>query len=157
MKTLLFILLSLGASAQSLENTTKIIYRSVGRDTVSVHFQPFGSAILTVKTTSETIDDAVEISGEHVLKIALDTLETITVKVDGIVNYRVVKNGVDVTPSVSIDSSLIKLKQLLISCEGVAVTQLTTAQVRALVALLMYREGIIDESLKVKKLKQILK
>lgn len=158
MKTLLFLLLSLSVSAQTLTNRNDvIIYKSVLKDTVTVSFTPVGEATLTVKTYGETIDDKVVISGQHVLEIALDTAETITVDVKGTVTYKVTKKVVDVTPAPVNDNSLSQIKSLLQSSEGVAVNQLTTTQVRALLALVLYREGIIDENLKVKKLKQIVK
>lgn len=139
-------------SAQ-LTTTPKLIFKSANRDTVSVVFTPSGAAILNVRTYSDVIDDNVRLEGIRQHDLFLDTAEAVIASATGTITYKVYRKGVDVTPAATADNSLTNIKALLASSVGIQAGSLTAAQVRAILAFIAYKEGILDETLTVKKLK----
>lgn len=131
----------------------KIIFKSVNRDTVSIVFTPSTTALLTVKTYNEIIDNNTVISGIHQLDIVLDTSEAVVAYSIGTIYYKIYRNGVDITPISADDNSLNNIKVLLSTCVGISGSNLTASQVRAILFYIGYKNGIFDETGVVKKLK----
>jgi hypothetical protein len=104
-----------------------------------------------VKSTQQVYDEGVELVGLRVLDIPLDSGEVIIAKGANIV-YQLTKNGAIVNYVPTTDNSLNNIKTLAQSAVGIAIGSLTTNQVRALLAVLLWKAGGIDESGRVKKL-----
>ena len=155
MRTLLLILLSISATAQ-ITTTPKIIFKASKADTISIvldNFEPSHKQLTITKYTG-VVYNALFI-GKDTLTVVLDSLEAVSAISSGLIDYSVISKGVDVTPFPIEDNSLTNVKALLQNCAGVQVALLTTTQVRHLLAYLLYKNGIIDENLKVKKITQI--
>jgi len=148
----IFIFLPFFAFGQNLSNTSQIIYKAQSTETIKAMFTPLveGSPIY-VKSTQQVYNDGAYLVGLQVLDIPLDSGEVIIAKGANIV-YQLTKNGSIVNYVPTTDNSLSNIRTLAQSAVGVAIGSLTTNQVRALLAVLLWREGGIDENGRVKKL-----
>jgi hypothetical protein len=152
MKLLILFLFPSVIFGQSLSNTSRIIYKAQATEVIRANFTPLieGSPVY-VKSTQQVYDEGVELVGLRVLDIPLDSGEVIIAKGANIV-YQLTKNGAIVHYVPTTDNSLNNIKTLAQSAVGIAIGSLTTNQVRALLAVLLWKAGGIDESGRVKKL-----
>lgn len=143
MKTLLFLLLSITATAQ-IGTTPKVIYRANKADTVTCAFSPSGAATLTVLADNEVIDDKVVLVGYRVHQFTLDSGSTIVAYGTGIIGYTVYRNGINVTQVAQQETTLQEIQAI--------VDGLTTAKLKRLIAFMVY-----EDRKALRKLKQAIK
>lgn len=148
---ILFILLPFSVFGQ-LTNTRQIIYKAQATEVITASFSPIISpATLSVKSTQQIYDEATEITALRVHEITLDSGEVIIAKGANI-NYTLEKNGVSVNYTPATDNTLSNIKTLAQSAVGVQIGSLTNAQVRALLAVLLWKAGGIKEDGTINKL-----
>jgi hypothetical protein len=149
---LLFIFFPLFTFGQNLSNTPQIIYKAQATEVINASFMPFTEGLsLSVKSSQQVYDDNVLILGLHVLDIALDSGETIIAKGANI-QYDLMKNGAHINYVATADNTLSNIRTLAQSAVGISLGSLTTAQVRALMAILLYKVGGVTDDGKVKAL-----
>jgi hypothetical protein len=152
MKILLLLLISVSSFGQNLSNTQQVIYKANTTEVIDAIFTPISEIIyLSVKSTSSVYFDN-DLVGEVVaFPIPLDSGDVILAKGQGY-QYQLRKNGVIVNYVPTTDNSLSNIRTLAQSAVGVAIGSLTTNQVRALLAVLLWKEGGINENGRIKKL-----
>lgn len=155
---ILFILASYLGFGQTLTNAPRIIYRANQTETVSVYFKPqTDSSFVFCKSSSEILDENTLISGirEHI--VSLDSSDVVIAYGTTTIQYRIYKNGIDITPVPQADNTFDNIKQTAQSAVGVAIGSLTVAQVRALLMVLLFKENAIDANGRIKKLNSWIK
>jgi len=148
----IFLLFPLSVFGQNLSNTQQVIYKAQANETIKAMFTPLieGSKIY-VKSTQAVYNEGEYLAALMVHDIPLDSGEVIIAKGANIV-YQLTKNGVIVNYTPTADNSLSNIKTLAQSAVGIAIGSLTTNQVRALLAVLLWKAEGIDENGRVKKL-----
>lgn len=148
----------------TLNNTPTIIYTATGTITVTLVLTNTTNSQkeLNVQSSSAVYNKRSPM-GEFAFTqwdIPLIAGEVIVAysNVAGAINY-VVKNGaIDITPAPVTDTSLTQILTVAQTAVGVTLNNLTAAQVRSLMAILLYKEGGVNPvTLQVKPLNQWVK
>jgi hypothetical protein len=137
MKTLLFLLLSISATAQ-IGLVPKVVYKATKADTITVGFSCSNLAELKIFIDNEILED-VTISGYHVLELTLDSGSAVIVSCKGSVAHTVYRNGVNVTPVTSSDNTEAKLITYL---DGLSISQYRKRVNKLLIKYLSRKELI---------------
>jgi len=145
----------------NLKTTKTIIYKASQNTVLSIVFNnPLEDTLLLNCSSSDTVFNSKDyiIEGDYIISdIQLGAGDTIVAWGDTAITYKLFDNNIEVKPLPIDDTSLAVLKTSLQSSVGLQVTTLTNTQVKDLLFALLWKEGGVDETGRIKKLNTWLK
>lgn len=131
-----------------LTTSLQIIYKAVVNETVTVTLTNNSSSTINFElySTSQSFDgNNIAANAESVWTVDLFNGDYIAASAESALDYVITKSGVDITPAPTVNTELTTLKTNATTAVGITTSSLTAAQVRALLNLLLYERGAIDE------------